>query len=549
MGAATGYSMSNSNSQDQPRSYPIASEVLTTVQRTVLPDTLPENVTKIYPSEVANFKEFGYGNWHYGPGLPHVKRLDLLPAGYNAAAATQSAKLLNFFTFTDIHISDKESPNQAILYGFRGGVSSGYSPVMLYTTHVLDAAVQTVNALHKTTPFDFGISLGDAANNTQYNELRWYIDVLDGKVITPSSGGHAGSDSIDYQKPFKAAGLDRTIPWYQALGNHDHFWIGTNPINDYLRQNYTGKDILNMGDIFTDPKGTNSRGFYMGAIDGSTPYGNILGVGPEKAFAQPPQVPAADPNRRSLYRNEWIGEYFNTSSNPKGHGFSQANSITGFASYTFEPKPDIPVRILVLDDTQREDDPNDNGYGHISIDQERYDWLISELDKGQAEGKLMIIAAHCPIGVTVDSGPGVYVGWSSVAAVTEAAMIAKLQTYPNFILWVAGHRHLNTITAFPSPDASRPELGFWEVETTSLRDWPQQFRTFNIIRNNDGTISIFATDVDPAVAAGSPAANSRAYAVAAQQIFKNDLVYLPAAAYNAELVKQLSPEMKAKLLK
>lgn len=57
---------------------------------------------------------------------------------------------------------------------------------MMYTTHVLDAAIQTVNALHQKNAFDFGISLGDTCNNTQYNELRWYIDVIDGKVITPA---------------------------------------------------------------------------------------------------------------------------------------------------------------------------------------------------------------------------------------------------------------------------------------------------------------------------------------------------------------------------
>ena len=49
------------------------------------------------------------------------------------------------------------------------------------------------------------------------------------------------------------------------------------------------------------------------------------------------------------------------------------------------------------------------GYGHGSLDQERYDWLVSELDKGQAEGKLMIIAAHIPIGV---EPAGSMMGWS-----------------------------------------------------------------------------------------------------------------------------------------
>ena len=151
---------------------------------------------------------------------------------------------------TDIHISDKESPCQAIYYGYKGGISSGYSPVMLYTTHVLDAAVQTVNALHTAKPFDFGISLGDACNDTQYNELRWYIDVLDGKNINPDSG--VKDDPVpgphnDYQDAYKAVGLDKTIPWYQALGNHDHFFIGSVPVNDYLRQAYVGDEIVRLG--------------------------------------------------------------------------------------------------------------------------------------------------------------------------------------------------------------------------------------------------------------------------------------------------------------
>ncbi len=59
---------------------------------------------------------------------------------------------------------------------------------MLYTTQVLDAAIRTANAVNRLPPFDFAISLGDDANGPQYNELRWFIDVMDGQYITPSSG-------------------------------------------------------------------------------------------------------------------------------------------------------------------------------------------------------------------------------------------------------------------------------------------------------------------------------------------------------------------------
>lgn len=544
------------NDSKQQASYPIDSTVVTTVDRTVIPVPVPPTSPKLLPTDVSKYSQYGYGIWKFGSGLGFDKRLDIMPPAYTNTSVTNTAKLLNFFVMTDIHISDKESPAQAIFFGYKGWLISGYSPIMLYTTHVLDAAVQTVNALHKKNPFDFGISLGDNCNATQYNELRWFIDVLDGKNINPDSGEK--DDPIpgpnnDYQDEYKAAGLDKTIPWYQALGNHDHFWMGFLPPNDYIRKSLIGENMLNLGNPFIDPLGIDSRGFYIGSIDGRTLYGDVIGAGPVADFASPPKVLAADPNRRSLSKKEWINEFFNTSSNPKGHGFNQADATNGFANYTFEPKSNIPIKVIVIDDTQSNDDPNDPdalgfgkgsfGYGHGELDNERYNWLITELDKGQAEGKLMIIAAHEPIGV--EKVPSM-MAWNPAF---EAKLLAKLHTYPNLILWVAGHRHLNTVTALKSPDASRPELGFWEVETSSLREFPQQFRTFEIVRNSDNTVSIFATDVDPSVKDGSFAAKSRSYAIAAYQIFKIQLDPLPtgSVSYNAELVKQLSTEMQAKI--
>ena len=63
----------------------------------------------------------------------------------------------------------------------------------------------------------------------------------------PSSGAHLGAGEIDYQKPYQAAGLDRSIPWYQAIGNHDQFWMGSAEVTAQLRKTYVGSHILTIG--------------------------------------------------------------------------------------------------------------------------------------------------------------------------------------------------------------------------------------------------------------------------------------------------------------
>ena len=170
---------------------------LTTRQQTIHPVALPEGTPPIAPSNVTGYATYGYSAWQVGPGEDQGRRFDLMPAGY--AGAGNAARLVSFFTMSDIHITDKESPAQVPYFGwsapFQMPMSSAYSPVILSTTHVLDAAVRTINALHLQTPFNFGICLGDVANNAQFNELRWFMDVMDGQAITPSSGDHLGADA------------------------------------------------------------------------------------------------------------------------------------------------------------------------------------------------------------------------------------------------------------------------------------------------------------------------------------------------------------------
>jgi metallophosphoesterase (TIGR03768 family) len=530
---------------------------LTTRQSVVRPVAVPPGTPQITPNDVAHYGV--YSAWQAGPGEDQGRKFDLMPPGY--AGAPAAARLLSFFAMSDIHITDKESPAQVPYFGWSatfgkaGLYSQAYSPVLLSTPQVLDAAVRTVNALHQQTPFQFGIMLGDVANSGQFNELRWFLDVLDGKLITPSSGAHLGADTIAYQKPFQAAGLDRAIPWYQVLGNHDQFWMGVTYPNDKLQRALVGSEVLNIGANLFATNNADATGVYVGVVDGTTRYGEVIKGGPAAAFPAPPVI-VADLGRHSVVTPAsmtatFTGECFNSATLPAGHGFDPAQSGSTSACYTFEPVANLPLKVIVLDDTCKATRP-DGGvayYGSGWIDAERLAWLTLELQKGQDAGQLMIIAAHIPINPQKDlfdvaKDPQFY----RDSAQTDAQLIATLHGYPNLILLIAGHRHKNTVTPQPSPDPSHPEYGFWEVETSSLRDFPRQFRTFEIRRNGDNSISILATNVDPQVAPNSIAAESLGYAVGAARIFGNiGLADTTSHVFNAELVKALSPAMQAKI--
>ncbi|MGD9949661.1 MAG: TIGR03768 family metallophosphoesterase [Desulfobulbus sp.] len=551
---------------DQPskQKWLISNDVYTTAQYQILPVPVSPNDPQINPKDLELYTQYNYSSWTVGEGLPCTV-WDTIAPDYNNSP--KASHLLSFFTITDVHIADKESPAQPLYYEWskpHGTTcnSSAYSPVVITTTHVLDAAVQTINAIHKRSPLDFGIALGDACNNTQYNELRWYIDVLDGNVITPSSGDNIGADTIDYQKQYQAVGLDKSIPWFQVLGNHDQFWMGSCYETEELQAAHISDAVQTTDNSDSPCEAITGTGFYSGVIDGSDPLGAVILSGPMEDYFTPPTI-VADQNRRSLSTSAsssqgWIEEFFQTTSKPRGHGFNLVDPNMGkdFACYSFVPKFNIPIKIIVLDDTCK--GPGQPNYAAGCLDQIRLEWLKKELQHGQDHDQLMIIAAHIPFNVyenlvtdptqvSPDQPlmplfiPAPYEGATSV--VDDESLLAVLQNYPNLIMWISGHRHMNTVT--PQIHPTDPTLSFWEVETSSLRDFPQQFRTFRIYRNSNNTISIVITNVDPAVAAGSPAATSRGNAIATARITAAVTIDDSTShSINAELVVQLTPQMQ-----
>jgi hypothetical protein len=106
---------------------------LGTRQRTITPVAVTNApMPPIYPSAVSNYAAYGYSSWQWGPGEDEGQQLTNMPAGYTGA--TNAARLFAFLSISDAHITDKESPCQAIYFSYQGtngSMPACYSPVML----------------------------------------------------------------------------------------------------------------------------------------------------------------------------------------------------------------------------------------------------------------------------------------------------------------------------------------------------------------------------------------------------------------------------------
>ena len=194
---------------------------LGTRQRTITPVALATNTTVIFPSAVSNYAVYGYSSWQWGPGENEGRKFDLMPIWYALfhPRTQHSARLLSFLSLSDAHITDKESPCQAIytpIWAVSGGNPAAYSPVMLYTTQVLDAAIRTANAVNRLTPFDFAISLGDDANGPSTTNSAGLLMSWTESISLPAPAPTPEPTPLIIRNPSKPPDLTLPFPGMQC---------------------------------------------------------------------------------------------------------------------------------------------------------------------------------------------------------------------------------------------------------------------------------------------------------------------------------------------
>jgi metallophosphoesterase (TIGR03767 family) len=213
-------------------------------------------------------------------------------------------------------------------------------------------------------------------------------------------------------------------------------------------------------------------------------------------FSGPVRLVTPDPDRRPLSKAETIAEHFTTTGHPRGHGFTAENVAKNTAYYTFDASPQ--VRGIVLDTV------NPYGGSEGSVDAEQLAWLTAQLT---AVSSSYLDSSGAKVTHRVRDRLVVIFSHHTVASMTNAAGVGRilgpavrelLLRFPNVVLWVNGHTHVNGVTPHARPAGAAVGGGFWEVNTASHVDWPQQARIVELVDNGDGTLSVFGTILDHA---------------------------------------------------
>jgi metallophosphoesterase (TIGR03767 family) len=392
-------------------------------------------------------------------------------------------------------------------------------PQEALTAHAVDVTLRTVSAARGPAtgmPPQLAVTTGDAIDNAQWNEVQTFLALFDGGLVTPDSGGpgYEGVQALGWPddmfwKPdgvspdgpdifrrefgfphhpgllqralmqFTATGL--RIPWLSCFGNHEALNQGVGvPTPAVAEALVGGRKPVRLPANFDHDR----------ALE-------LFTGRPEAFMAGPSLAVTADPDRRPITRRDFVEAHFRPGSRPFGHGFSEQNRRDGTAYYVHDTPA---VRFIALDTNCLA------GGSAGCLDREQGRWLEArlaevhsayrrpdrELVRTPHEDRLVVLFSHHGTDTLTSTRAG-HNGPGGEPLLGGADIIAALHRFPNVVLWLNGHTHLNAVR--PRRDPGHPARGFWEVTTCAVVDWPCQTRLVELI-DSGGQLSIVCTMVD-----------------------------------------------------
>ncbi len=546
-------SCGDSGDEDNTREsakYEILSDVKTTLTETLIPNEYSD--PNILITDLDKVLKSGYGTLEVKAGEAHILDKSLLKDPDSYTEATERKSLLFFPQITDIHLTDVQSPMRAV-YGYVSHNGSAYRPQSIYSTHVLHSTIQTINAVHKIEKFNFVLATGDMIDNAEGAELEWFNTIMNGGVVKAVTGSQE-HDPIqgmgnDFTDPYIAEGLADDLPWYASIGNHDVLYVGISYITDEKANNYVSSELSTIPFLGCD--------VYSGAQNPDTEYGEVQ-CGFERDNRNGAYLPVAtdacksdlprcddfevDPDpTRAPFRNH--GEIIDAIKDEGG--FNKSNTDVQKGYYSIRPNKDIPLELIFLDLSATKKHfvkPS----GELQANQvltnallgaEQFNWLKDKLDALKEEGVASIVIHHQPTD-----------HFQSQSEVSSTEYISTLKQYEDVLAIIAGHTHKNKIRQFPAENDN--EFPFVEVVTCGLLDFPEQSRIYEVVYNNNGTISLFTTMLDHASKKDSFSYNARRLALAYTQVDKGGFGDYGTGTIddrNREIIIPISTKLQAKL--
>jgi metallophosphoesterase (TIGR03767 family) len=412
---------------------------------------------------------------------------------------------------TDLHVVDTQNPMRCEFLDRK--VRTAYRPQELLAPQGTTALVQAINGLGvgplTGRPLDAVVATGDLTDNHSGTELAVLLSVLAGGTVRPDSGG-AGYEGVanaglwDHwqpgseeetrylragfphlpglveaaMQPFTSPGF--SVPWLLTMGNHDDTALGTLMTRPFAREwavgdrkifDATGDATVHLAALASclvlDPRRVEEAG---GLLEQLARSGDVRTV-------------TADARRAPFTTEEYLAAVRSPTyagAGPVGHGFAdEADAATLYYAHRLGGR----VVAVSLDTT------NQSGGADGSIGETQLAWLRRTLEEHAAD--YVLVFSHHP-------------SWNMTNLVPDPrlpgerrhdgdAVLAVLHEHPNVLAWVNGHCHRNEILPRGHHD---PHRAFWEINTVSHVDAPQQARIIEVAQNHDGTVSLLTTMLD-----------------------------------------------------